>query len=134
SIDTDKAFDIYDARVCSGAGADEACPPTALAAAPPCSGEECRAAPSPQPTYGPPASNAAASGNVAPQAAVLGTKQAQKPKVLTRAQKLAAALKQCKKKYKSAKKKRQACEKQARKKYGAKKSTKSKKSSSQAKR
>ena len=58
--------------------------------------------------------------------------------VATYAQKLAAALKTCKKKYKSKKAKRQACEKQARKKYGAKKSTKSKssgaKSSTKAKR
>lgn len=138
SIDGDTAFDIYDARVCSGSGAEEACPPTALAPAQPCSGEECRGAPAPQPSYGPPAGTAS-SGNVAPQSSVLGTKQVQKAKVPTRAQKLAAALKTCKKKYgKSKKKKRAACEKQARKKYGVKKSTKSKKAagkpSSKAKR
>jgi hypothetical protein len=57
---------------------------------------------------------------------VLGTKQVQKAKVQTRAQKLAAALKSCKKKYGKSKKKRAACEKQARKKYGAKKPAKSK--------
>jgi hypothetical protein len=126
--DTDKAFDIYDARICNGPGAEEACPPTALAATPPCSGEECRAAPTPQPTYGPPAnSGSSGSGNVAQQNSVLGTKQTQKAKVQTRAQKLAAALKTCKKKYKKSKKKRAACEKQARKKYGAKKSAASKK-------
>ena len=55
-----------------------------------------------------------------------------------RAQKLAAALKTCKKKYGKSKKKRAACEKQSRKKYGAKKSSKSKrvagKSSSKVKR
>ncbi len=127
SLDGDTAFDIYDARVCSGAGAEEACPATALAPTQPCSGEECRAAPAPQPSYGPPAgSGASSSGNVAPQSSVLGTKQVQKAKVQTRAQKLAAALKSCKKKYSKSKKKRAACEKQARKKYGTKKSAKSK--------
>jgi hypothetical protein len=55
---------------------------------------------------------------------VLGTKQTVKAaKPLTRAQKLAAALKSCKKKYKTQKHKRVVCEKQARKKYAAKKST-----------
>jgi hypothetical protein len=125
SLDNDTAFDIYDARVCSGPGAEEACPATALTPAQPCSGEECRAAPAPQPSYGAPA-GASVSGNIAPQSAVLGTKQVQKAKVPTRAQKLAAALKACKKKYGKSKKKRAACEKQARKKYGTKKSTKSK--------
>jgi hypothetical protein len=124
ALDGDTAFDIYDARICNGSGAEEACPPTALAPAQPCHGEECRAAPTPQPSYGPPAGTAS-SGNVAPQTAVLGTKQVQKAKVQTRAQKLAAALKTCKKKYGKSKKKRAACEKLARKKYGAKKSSKS---------
>ncbi|HEX3911742.1 MAG TPA: hypothetical protein VHW67_13685 [Solirubrobacteraceae bacterium] len=137
TLDTDKAFDIYDARVCSGAGAEEACPPTALPPAPPCNGEGCRPAPGSQPNYGTPASaTGTASGNLVQQQ-VLGTKQTVKPKAkpLTRAQKLSAALKTCKKKYKSKKAKRLACEKQARKKYGAKKSTKSSgaKSSTKAK-
>jgi hypothetical protein len=128
SLDSDTAFDIYDARVCSGPGAEEACPATALAPAQPCSGEECRAAPAPQPSYGPPAGpGASGSGNAAPQSSVLGAKQVHKAKPQTRAQKLAAALKACKKRYGKAKKKRVACEKQARKKYGAKKSTKAKK-------
>ena len=49
------------------------------------------------------------------QIAVTGCKAA---KPLTRAQKLAKALKECKQKYKHNKKKRAACEKQARKSYG----------------
>jgi hypothetical protein len=131
--DTDKAFDIYDARICNVAGAEEACPPTALAPAAPCSGEECRAAPTPQPTYGPPSnSGSSGSGNVTQQTSVLGSKQTQKAKVQTRAQKLAAALKTCKKKYKKSKRKRAACEKQARKKYGAKKSSPSKKTAAKS--
>jgi hypothetical protein len=132
SLDTDKAFDIYDARVCDGPGAEEACPSTAVAPPPPCTGEDCRSAQSSPPSFSSPGTaNAAGSGNVVPQ--VLGTKQAQQPNQPTKAQKLAAALKSCKKKYKAKKHKRAACEKQARKKYGGKKSTssaKGKKSSS----
>ncbi len=133
SLDTDNAFDVYDARVCSGAEAEEACPPTALPSPPPCNGEECRAAPASQPSFGTPGSaNASGSGNIAAQ--VLGTKAASKPKPLTRAQKLAAALKTCKKRYKSSKKKRAACEKQARSRYGAKKPSKSKKAAKKSSR
>lgn len=134
SLDTDKAFDIYDARVCNGAGAEEACPATSIAPPPPCSGEGCRPAPGSQPGFSSPGSaNASGSGNVVPQ--VLGTKQVQQPKPPTKAQKLAAALKTCKKKYKAKKHKRVSCEKQARKKYGAKSSAaKGKKASSKGRR
>ncbi len=62
-------------------------------------------------------------GNITPQlghSEVLNEKKVVKP--LTRAQKLAAALKVCKKDKKKAK--RQACEKTARKKYGKKSSKK----------
>jgi hypothetical protein len=63
------------------------------------------------------------SGNGAPQGAVLpSTTSKPPPKPLTRAQKLAKALKACKKLKK--KKKREACVKQAKKKYGAKKASK----------
>jgi len=48
------------------------------------------------------------------------TKVTETPKQLTKAQKLALALKTCKRKYKHAKKKRAKCERQARSKYGAK--------------
>jgi hypothetical protein len=120
--DPDKAFDIYDARVCSGAGAEEGCPAPASPPAPPCQGEECRAGVSAQPTLGFSASSG--SGNLSQQGAVLGTKQVQKAKPLTRAQKLTAALKACKKKYAKQKKKRASCEKLAKKKYGAKKKAK----------
>lgn len=138
SLDTDTAFDIYDARVCNGPEAEAGCPATALPPPAPCVGEECRAAPSPpRPLDGTPLGSATtpSSGNVTSQQQqqqqqVLGSKQtgSAKPKPLTRAQKLAAALKTCKKKYKN-KKKRIACERQARKKYGAKKASKARKSS-----
>jgi hypothetical protein len=137
SLDTDKAFDIYDARVCAGPGAEEACPTTALPPAAPCEGEECRAAPAP--AVSPPATLGSAttssSGNLSSAPVtqqVLGTKTTTKPKPLTRAQKLAAALKSCKKKYKSKKTKRAACEKQARKKYGVKSTAKPHKSASKS--
>ncbi len=137
SLDTDTAFDIYDARVCSGPEAEQAeCPPTALPPATPCAGEECRPAPtSHQSVGGAPLGSAtnSSSGNLSPQQQqqVLASKQTSsaKPKPLTRAQKLAAALKTCKKKYKASKKKRIVCERHARKTYGAKKASKSKKSS-----
>ena len=74
-------------------------------------------APTPQPeSFGDPASATfAGTGNLAP---VPATKP--KPKALTRAQKLARALKQC---HKKPKRKRPACERKARKLYGAKKAS-----------
>ena len=121
--DPDKAFDIYDARIC--AGAEEGCPVPPPAPVKPCEEEGCRGGAGQHSGFGAPASTSASgSGNVPPQGAVLGTKQTVKAaKPLTRAQKLAAALKSCKKKYKKQKHKRAACEKQAHKKYAAKKST-----------
>ena len=92
-------------------------------AAPPCTtAEACRAASPPTPSvFGtPPSATFAGPGNVAtPPPAVVKPK----PKSLTRAQKLAAALKVCERDKKKAK--RVACEKQAKKKYKvAKKSAK----------
>jgi DNA-binding beta-propeller fold protein YncE len=126
SQDTDTAFDIYDARVCTS---ESPClsPPSP---APPGCGtvNACRpASPSQQASIG--ASGGATfsgAGNIAPLARqeVKGLKRTSKP--LTRAQKLAKALKACKKQH--AGKKRKACEAHARKLYGPK--TKAKKSSS----
>jgi hypothetical protein len=85
--------------------------------APPCTtGEACRVAPNPEPSiYGAgPSETFSGPGNFSPRPAVV--KPAVKPKTLTRAQKLAAALKVCKKDKK--KSKRQSCEKKARAKYG----------------
>jgi hypothetical protein len=117
SSDVDTSFDIYDARVCDAPGA-EACVSSGSAPPPACSGEACKPPASSQPVYGPPSSSTfSGSGNIVQQA-VLGSKSAQKAKAPTRAQKLAAALKKCRKL--KQKKKRQACIRQARKKYGAK--------------
>jgi hypothetical protein len=123
--DTDTAFDIYDARVCSP---EAPCltPPSPVP--PGCSGEEgCRPASPRQPAPVGPSGTAtySGSGNVAgPQAKqeVKAHKTSSKPS--TNAQKLAKALKTCRKQ--RSKSKRKACEAHARKLYGAKKAAKAK--------
>jgi hypothetical protein len=109
--DTDNAYDVYDAHVCS-AGAP--CAAEGVAVPPPCgTADACRAAPSPQPDiFGSPASQTfSGSGNAAqpvvPKVAV---------KSLTRAQKLTKALSACKRV--KGKAKQAACVKRARKAYG----------------
>jgi DNA-binding beta-propeller fold protein YncE len=115
----EEGSNIFDARVCGVEGA-EACatPPPAPPA--PCSGEGCKPSAEPQPSFGSPASSTlTGSGNLAGLGQVLPAKVTQKPKPLTRAQKLTAALKHCHKL--SPKTKRALCEKKARKAYGPKK-------------
>jgi hypothetical protein len=122
--DTDDALDVYDAQECT---TEVPCAQPAAVPPPPCNTEaSCKAAPSSQPELFGPSGSATFSGpgNLAPAVAVNT-----KAKPLTRAQKLAKALKSCRKDKK--KSKRQACEKQARAKYGptkAKKKAKAKKS------
>ncbi len=117
--DPDDAFDVYDARVCDGPGAQEECPPAASTPQSPCESEgECKGAVVSPPTFGAPTSSTlSGSGNLLQQG-VLSEKEKvkPKPKPLTRAQKLAAALRVCKKDKKQSK--RRACERQARKRYG----------------
>jgi hypothetical protein len=116
SEDYDTAYDVYDAHVCTTA---EPCR-TEPVSPPPCtSGDSCKAAPSPQPAIfgAAPSATFSGVGNVLPTAAV------GKQKTLTRAQKLALALKTC---HRKAKRKRAACERQARKRYGATQSRNSK--------
>jgi DNA-binding beta-propeller fold protein YncE len=133
SQDQDTNFDIYDARVCGGT-----CPTTQETPPVTCEGEGCLK------TFVPPAALSApgsaaqsGSGNLLAQVGVLGKKEEKAvapttKKPLTRAQKLAAALKACKKDKK--KSKRVACERQARKKYGPiKRKSAAKKSSSEEK-
>ena len=118
--DADTTYDIYDARVCQAPGS-EACVNEGSIPPPPCSSEACKPPATPQPSFGtPPSARTQSSGNV-PRVAVLPQKISQKPKTTTLAEKRAAALRACAKKYKSNKKKRALCEKQARKKYAAKK-------------
>jgi hypothetical protein len=111
SQDIDTAYDIYDAHVCSGA---VPCG-SASTVSPPCTtADSCRAAPASQTAiFGSPGSATfSGAGNVSPAPAVVKGKA----KPLTRAQKLAAALRACKKQQRS---RRARCEASADRKYGA---------------
>jgi DNA-binding beta-propeller fold protein YncE len=107
SSDVDSAFDVYDAHVCS---TESRCPPPPAPLAPACQGDACQnpvaapndATPGSLTFHGP--------GNQTPPAAVKA-----KAKPPTRAQKLAKALKACRKKRG---KKRRGCEGSARRKLG----------------
>jgi len=124
ATDRDNGFDVYDARVCTESSPCIKPPPPPPA---PC-GEEssCRpAAPAAQTFEAPASSTFSGPGNSARQE-TLAVPPTGKPKPLTKAQKLAKALKTCGKKFKHAKKKRTSCEKQARRKFGAKKAAKHK--------
>jgi hypothetical protein len=122
SEDYDSAFDVYDARVCSASA-----PCSAAPVSPPLctTADSCKPAPSSQPAiFGPPPSGTfSGAGNVvgSPPASSATSK-----KSLTRAQKLAKALKVCKAKRK--KTARAVCKARAKKLYGpkatAKRSTK----------
>jgi NHL repeat len=118
-LDVDTSRDIYDAHVCTTA---EPCITFPNAQSPPCTTEaSCKAAPTPQPSiFGAPASSTFQGlGNPGAAAVVKA-----KAKPLTRAQKLAAALKVCKKDRSKAK--RAKCEKIAHKNYGPLKRAKKK--------
>jgi hypothetical protein len=111
--DYDGVGDLYDAHVCSS-GAP--CFPAPVVAPPPCStGDSCKAAPTPQPqVFGEPSSQTfSGAGDIT--TVVGGAKVRSEP--LTRAQKLAGALKTCHKV--RAKGKRHKCERGARKRYAA---------------
>lgn len=111
--DADSLVDVYDARVNGGFPA-----PTPESS---CSGEECQGTASSLPTFGAPGSVSFTGGaNLAPppeEAAKPAAKP--KPKPLTRAKKLAKALKACAKR---PKRKRAACRRAAHRRYGARKS------------
>jgi hypothetical protein len=112
--DYDTSLDVYDAHECT---MEIPCV-SAPASSPECTTTDaCRTAPTPQPSiFGAPASATFSGvGNSAPAPAIAKAKAKAKP--LTRAQKLADALKGCKKK--KSKMKRSVCEKRARKQYGA---------------
>jgi DNA-binding beta-propeller fold protein YncE len=125
--DFDNSFDVYDARVCTEASP---CLQAKVVTRSTCetepSASSCKAPESPQTGFGAPASSTFSGPTDVAKQQTLPNKTVVKPKPLTRAQKLAKALTQCRKKYKHAKKKRARCEHQARAKYGAKKATKHK--------
>src|ERR1035441_3681813 len=107
--DIDGAFDIYDAHACT---ASSPCPSPTATAPPPCVGPEtCRGAiGAPLGSEGAASTTVTGNGNIVP----LPSAKPQ-PKPLTRAQKLAKALKACKKLKRH--NKRTSCERAARKKY-----------------
>jgi hypothetical protein len=110
-IDVDSARDVYDAHVCS----DSPCISYGGSETPPCTTEaSCKPSPTPQPSiFGAPASSTFQGlGNLAPAVPARPVTK----KTLTRAQKLAAALKSCKRDKKKAK--RQTCERVARGRFG----------------
>ncbi len=116
--DTDGNFDVYDAHLC-----ESAAPCVTHAAATPSAceregGEACQPYTSPAAFGAPGTATITGSSNLVEQLHVLGEKVVvkPKPKPLTRAQKLAKALKACKKDKR--KSKRVVCERQARKRYG----------------
>jgi hypothetical protein len=114
SQDFDNSLDIYDARACSVGSpciAPQPVPP------PPCdTGESCKPAQSSQPTLfgAPPSATFSGAGNVTRPPAPSSVT----PRALTRAQKLARALKSCHRKKRHAR--RLACERQAKRRYGVK--------------
>jgi hypothetical protein len=116
SQDFDNALDVYDAHECT---AGEPCYPVPPAVPPMCStGDACKAAPTPQPSLFGPAPSATFSGvgNVTQAMSVASVK----PKSLTRAQRLAQALRVC---HKKARKRRAGCEAKTRKRFGVVKSS-----------
>lgn len=124
--DADTQRDYYDAHACSGeAGSEQVCSPPSAEAPRPCGEGDCAGAPSSVPGFATPSSvTLLGSGNLAAVPAVAPAN----PPVLTRAQKLAKALKSCR--TKRDRHKRAVCEAAARKRYGpvhkAKKSGKAK--------
>jgi NHL repeat-containing protein len=115
--DYDTAYDVYDAHECTSAAP---CFPAPAAVPPPCeTGDSCKPAPTPQPTiYGAPSSETfSGPGNVSASAPPVAVVRA---KSLTRAQKLALALRACHSRRGT---RRGICERQARARYGARKSS-----------
>ncbi len=104
--DTDGSYDMYDARI---PRPGDQPPPEAL----PCSGDVCQGPPSVPQLLGAPASEEfSGAGDLAPSSPKRAV-----TKSLTRAQKLAQALKVCKRRKDA--RKRHSCERQARRKYNA---------------
>ena len=118
--DTDTAFDIYDARVCT-----TTCLATPSAVEGGCSSTDaCRPAPAPQQPGGEPAGTMTFTGpgnptepTVKQESRAFKTVTKPRSKTLTRAQRLANALSQCKRRYPHSKHRRHACEARARKRY-----------------
>ncbi len=119
--DVDTAYDVYDAHACTS---ESPCLSTPVPSPECITADACRSAPTPQPAaFGAPASATfSGAGNVTPSAAGPAAQSRSKP--LTRAQKLARALAQCRKRDGARRGRRVVCERQARKRYGARQSRK----------
>jgi hypothetical protein len=109
--DQDHALDVYDAHVCTSESPCASSPPPSP---PACEGDACQNSVAPPNDATPGSFTFHGPGNVTPPAPKPVVKAKTKP--LTRAQKLAKALKTCKKD--RSKKRRSGCEKKARKLYG----------------
>jgi NHL repeat len=123
TADLDGTQSMWDAQTCT---TSTPCPPAPATEPTPCTTEaSCKQTPEPEPgIYQPPASatfNGPGNQGPEPKPAVKLTA------AQLRAQKLAAALKSCKKRFPHSKKKRASCEKTAKKHYGPLKSKKHKK-------
>lgn len=123
--DTDTAFDIYDARICSAEAPCQTVPPSPVGACE--AAETCRPAAPPATAAGGAGGSAAFSGpsnspaKAAPQTQVKSEQNAKSnSKSLTRKQKLAKALGTCRQRHRHSHKKRTACERLARKRFGPK--------------
>lgn len=121
--DTDEQLDVYDAHECTAASPCAPPPATGGQAASCASAEECRPGATQAGSFG-----ASPSGTFSGPGNVTSVHIPPATKPLTRAQKLARALKSCTSRYKHSKRRRAACEKQARKRYGAKAKKKAKRS------
>jgi DNA-binding beta-propeller fold protein YncE len=126
SSDQDTSFDVYDAHVCSVSPCIAPPPPPS----PPCEAlQTCKTGTAgPGAFQGPGGTSTFSGPGNGSRVETRGQETGKpKPKPLTRAQKLAKALKECRKKHKHSKKKRVACERRARAKYGPKHAHKHKK-------
>jgi hypothetical protein len=111
--DYDTSYDVYDAHECTAASP---CAPPPPLAPPPCTtGDACKPGPTPQPAiFGAPSSETfSGAGNVAPAT----SEPAVTPRSSGQPQRLAKALKACRKK---PKRRRAGCESRARRRYGGK--------------
>jgi hypothetical protein len=112
SQDQDDNADVYDARIEGGITAQNPAPQPAA-----CSGEACRGAPGLPPSFGGSAGSASFPAGQNIVESPMTPKSKPTPRPATRAQKLAKALKMCRRK---PKRKRRACKSQAMNRYGNK--------------
>ncbi len=118
--DTDHAYDIYDAHVCSPSSP---CPSTNTTSTEPCeTAGECKGLFTPTgQVEAAPATSATHAPEPPAKQSLQSAKTTSKPKPLSRAQKLAKALTLCRAHHRRSHEKRAACERRARKSYGPKK-------------